>query len=384
MLQLLKQKWNYAEITIYLLFASVGIVYFSKAISNIVFGLAIFIFIVGLFKKEIKLNIKKEIKYKYLLIIIPFLLTVISTLISDNISKGFEFIWLRLPVLIAPFLVLFVSYSKKSIEQSMRLFIALTVVATLISLIKAVVIYTTETTFLNPEFAKDITPIQHPYFGIFLLIALVMLIKYRLFVNKFFVKISSIILILGILITTSRMVYLLAMLFFIIEFGKQFTVKKKIVLASVLLLLLMFLVNTNEKLHNKVYNTFDYWKSPRVWVWENSYRLVINSDKKVVGIGIGDYFNKKRYLVNFKRTHKGTVGYSTHNQYIEFIITNGLFGLLFIGSMVFLFFKVDSKKRIIFIIVALFAFTESILSRQFGVQLYALFVPFALYNTKDA
>lgn len=383
MLQLLKQKWNYAEITIRLLFASIGIVYFSKAFSNIVFGLAILIFIIGSLKNEIKLSKKTVIKHQYLLVIVPFLLTVLSALISDNISKGFEYVWLRLPVLITPFIILFVSYSKKGIEQSMKFFIILSLLASCFSLYHAVEMFIRIKVFLNPDFVKFITPIQHPYFGIYLLVALVMLIKYRLFKNILIARINIIILVLGILITTSRMVYLLTILFFFIEFGNRFSLRNKIIMVIIMLFSLILLVNTNKKLHNKVYNTFDYWKSPRIWAWENSYRVFINSKNPIIGIGIGDYFNKKQYLINFKRTHKGTVGYNTHNQYIEFVITNGFFGFFFVGSMMFLFFRVDSEKRIIFIIVALFAFTESILSRQFGVQLYALLIPFSFYKITD-
>ena len=372
---------NYPRLLISLLFLYLGTVYFSFAISNILVGVLVFVFVLGLINKQITVDFSKKKKLYYLLIITPFILTLFSVLLSDNLAKAIEYIWLRYPMPIIPFIALAVIDKRKDLLDGMLVFILLSLLATLVSLYNAVDIYIDNGTILNPDFTKDITLIQHPYFGVYQLVALVLVVKLDPLKSKNLRKLVIAFLVIGIILSTSRIVYLLFLGLLIFEIIANFSTLKRLLLIGVLLISFISLTNLNEKIHNKVYNTFEYWKSPRMWLWHNSYKVIINADNPVLGIGIGDYYEKTLPPKVFKHTEKGTWGYNPHNQYLEFVITNGVFSVFFVLSMGYLLYfirKKDKASIYIFVIIASFAFTESIFNRLFGIELYSVFIPVIL------
>ena len=169
----------YSETIILLLFLYLGVVYFSIALSNILLGLAISVFVFGILFKKINLNFNKHNWCLYAFITIPFILTLLSVIYSQNIDKGLKYLWLRLPILIIPFMGLFMEVKKKSIEKGLKIFLGLTVIASLITIYNAVR-YIDEDILFKPAFTAFITIIQHPYCGVGVLIALLSIIEFKL------------------------------------------------------------------------------------------------------------------------------------------------------------------------------------------------------------
>ena len=375
---------TYSNVIITLLFIYLGIVYFSIAISNIAMGLGILAFIIGVSIKKLDFSFDKQQIINYTLIIVPFILTIISVLLSENTMVGMEYIWLRLPILLIPFIILTnnkVEY--KDLKKGVFIFVLLTMLASLVCLYNAFELFFDKGEFLDPSSASNITLIQHPYFGIFNLLAILLLIEFKLYRNK--IQLITIISILGIgvILSTSRLVYLFSLSIILIYSFRKLSTRWAIIVILATISISSTAISLNDNIRYKITRTWDYDNSPRLWLWNNTYKVIKNSKHPLLGTGIGDFYSEQKDPYYFRESKNGTMGYNPHNQYLEFILTNGIFGLLFIISMLILLYRIKNysiELKMIFVLIMLFAFTESIFNRQYGVQLYSVFIPMLLVN----
>ncbi len=378
MKNILSKNINFELLIIVFLFLYIGLIYFSIAISNILLGIGVFLFLLAWIKDEIQLDFKKSNIVLFLLLIIPFLLTIITVLHSEDLANGMRSIRLRLPVLIIPFILIFININDKTIKKGITVFTILTFIATLYTLFEASK-FINEGILFQPDFTFFITPIQHPYFGIYLLIAFVSLIEFKLIKNKTLKYIVLFLFIIGIVISTSRLAYILLFLLLIFYSVKNVSKKKSILFLIALTVFSVLFVSTNKNLQLKFKTTFDYQNSPRLKLWDNAIKVLNNSENKLFGIGVGDYYKTKEDPYFFKENSGGLYGYDPHSQFFEFYITTGYTGIIFM--LIFLLFGIFKIKgqnryaRIIFLIILTFSLTESILNRQYGVQLYSIFIP---------
>ena len=116
-------------------------------------------------------------------LIIPFILTLISVLHSEDLINGMRSIRLRIPVPVIAFILTFMRIKDVTIKKGIYIFSILTLAATLFTLVRALK-FVDEGILLQPDFTFFITPIQHPYFGIYLLIALVSVIEFKMVDHK--------------------------------------------------------------------------------------------------------------------------------------------------------------------------------------------------------
>jgi len=369
---------NFEQLVIIFLFQYIGFIYFSIALSNIFLGIAIFTFLLGWFAKGINLNFSKNNILLFIILIIPLLLTVTSVLHSEDMANGTRSIRLRTSVLLVSFILAFTAFNYKIIKTGLYVFSSLSLIATVLTLLKATT-FLGKGIILDPDFTFFITPIQHPYFGIYLLIALVSVIEFNLIRIKFLRIVTLIIFVSGIIISTSRLAYIL--LFFIIIYYSLINLPKKhaiLILVTIAIFSGLF-ISVNEGIQQKFKHTFEYDNSPRLKLWNNAIKVLNNSDNKLLGIGTGDYYKTKQDPYFFKENSTGLYGYDPHSQVFDFFITTGYFGLIvLIGYFLIQVKWILYQNRfavIIFIIISAFAMTESILNRQFGVQLYSIFIP---------
>ena len=380
------QNSSYSGSIIFALFSYIGIVYFSMAISNMAMGLAILLFIIGVINKRIDIRFNKELIVNYLLVSTPFLLTVVSVALSDNKGSGLEYLWLRLPILLVPIVVVFGKYSYSNLKSGAFLFVLLTLIASLLSLYNAIDLYINQGIILNSSFSEFVTLIQHPYFGIFNLVAVVLLIELKIYKNKIQLIPMLLIISIGVLLSTSRLAYLLGIFIITIYSFKNLSKRWAIMVVFFVMAIGSLVVVSNKSIRNKITRTIEYDNSPRLWLWNNTYKVIRNSDTPLLGTGIGDFYSEQKDSYYFRESEKGTMGYNPHNQYLEFVLTNGIMGLLFLVSMLIMLFRIRHYANgniYIFIIIALFAFTESIFNRQYGIQLYSVFIPILLINNEQ-
>jgi len=378
MVKIALKQFNYTNSVLGLLFLYLGMIYFSIAVSNIFLGIGILIFILGVFTKKIALKFNRNNWYLYGLLTIPFFLTLVSVLNSIYIEKGMKILWLRLPILTIPFVLVFMKLPNKGIKTGIKIFVALTLIACLKTFYNAIR-YSNEDVLFKTDFTFFITPIQHPYFGILVLLALISIIEFNLIKNKTVKIIVYMLIAIAIALSTSRLVYIL----FFIVIGyfilKKMSRKRAILFGGLLCLFSIIFITSNKSIRNKFKTSYNYNNSPRLKLWNNAYKVTISNNNLIFGMGIGDYYHNKKEVYFFKESHKGTLGYNPHSQMVEFFVTNGLFGiflLLISGSIGVKYIRKQNNFSIlVFGVIIAFSFTESILARQYGVQLYSIFMP---------
>lgn len=125
----------------------------------------------------------------------------------------------------------------------------------------------------------------------------------------------------------------------------------------------------------------------RLALWENSFELI--KESPVFGYGIGD--NQELFARQMESkgyhilAHKKT---NCHNQYLQILLSIGLFGLSFFAlSILWLFsFFYKNKVHLGLAVVLLFLMVfiyESFLERQNGVITYALFISLLVFRVED-
>jgi len=375
-----------SELILGLVFLYFSFVYLFYAYSNITLVVLSAIFIVILvFRKEKLVPIRAFYK-DYLLVIIPIILTLSLFLNSQNAMLVLEHVWHKIPIVIVPFIVLSVFKSKEQLKKVTGIFILFSIVAFFITLYRY---FELNPDFFNlgTEIPKKATLIQHPYFGIYQLVALLFLIEfYKVGVNKLLFYLLFTVFSLGVLLSTSRLSYILYLLIILFYIFKFLSKRNAIILTVLIVGIFTIFVSTNNALQYKFSRSLEYKTSPRLTLWNNSYLILKNSKNPIIGAGI-DYYKEgvkdpywlRGYVQDPDYNHKGLIGYSSHNQYIEFLLLNGILGIFYILLMLYTIFKACRTKDIFIISLSLimlaFSFTDSILHRQYGIILYAVLMP---------
>jgi len=312
-------------------------------------------------------------------------LTILSVLNSDNVDSGIWYLSLRLPMVVVPLLVLPLILKKEHISSALKIYVWFCLAASFSTLYNAIK-YFNEGLLFKTDFTHFITVIQHPYFGIYLLVSITSILEYGLFKNKYLRMAILLTLSISIALSTSRIVYVLYLIILGVYFFKKLP-KIKFVLGILFMGLVatVFLV-TNKGIFYKFKSSIDY-NSPRVMLWANSLEVVRASDSYFLGIGIGDYYADKKdpyFAEGYGELTFGEYGYNPHSQPVEFFITNGILGVvILLISLFFLLSKIKTQNsfaQLIFISIAAFSLTECIFNRQYGVQLYSVLLPMIMMN----
>ena len=384
---------NFHTVVIALLLFYFSFNYLPSAYSNIALIVAAGIFLIGVFSKNIKLNWSKQYVFYYLLMTIPLLLTLISIANSNTMEPGWHYIKLRLPVLFIPFIFLNSFESKEQLMKSVPIFLGFSLFALFVTIYRLIEIDPVSFYLLNTDCTPQATIIQHPYFGILQLVAFVFTLEYLRSIksNKGIYYVLLLLFTLGVVVSTSRICYILYAIILTIYLIKFISRKKTIFILIVMVAGLTMVIATSEAIQYKFSRSINLETSPRLRLWNNAYMVLKNSDTPIIGVGIGDYYKEKGdpywlrgYVnkLNEKNQYKGLYGFNPHNQYLEFILLNGVFGLLFLimmGYLVFITFKRNEFLSLsLILVVALFTLTESTLNRQYGVVLYSFLLSIIL------
>ncbi len=124
----------------------------------------------------------------------------------------------------------------------------------------------------------------------------------------------------------------------------------------------------------------------RYFRWKEIGKVFLDNGNILIGNGSGDIY--EIYLQAYANggfDQALTENYNAHNQYLEFLIGNGLLGLT-VYLLVLVHFAIKTRLRdsalAFFILIVIFSFTESVLVRGKGVMFFAFFYPlFIKYYT---
>ena len=188
----------------------------------------------------------------------------------------------------------------------------------------------------------------------------------------------------------SSMVAMLAFLLVIIVSALQNRSRKKGILIGLFVVGLIVLSVKFDYLGNKfsgLVNGRGNIKVERIQRWDFIIREFKKEGKLILGVGSGDteeIYTRAYINGNFKTAL--IEGYNAHNQFVEFLVSNGFFGLLvFVWGLLFFALKTKLKGEALsfFITIVLLSFIESFLCRAKGVFIFSFFISFFLLMYSD-
>lgn len=347
-----------------------------------------------------------------------FLIYCLSLLYSENLEEGSRSITAKIPLLVFPLMTSMLQFSEKLLYKLMRVFPVLLTLFFLVCLIGQ---------FIESQAANDPSllysdnlgsafGIQAVYAGLFINLALVMMLFGILDKNKVSGKEKLLFLSLSLFLfgihflLISRLAMLLGMLILAVYFlkmGLQKQNKKVAVIILLFMTTLPFLAYfSSQKIQNRfksIFTTeFQYdnpnpinhfnaeqkegnWNSftARLATWSCAWEVFKKAP--ILGQGVGDHFDQlmleyqeKNYVLGLKE------GYNTHNQYLDALLATGIIGfialLFYFGYPIFIGFQHKEWLWImLFLVLALSAFTENILNRSQGIVIIAI-LPIFLTN----
>lgn len=375
-------KKNVSEILIILVFTYFSFAYLPFAFSNItIILLTVFFIIYGLLNKE--KVFKREHLFTYLLFSIP-ILTVFSFVVNtQDHNRLLSELLQKLPTIIIPVVVLYSLYNKKQLKKAAGFFVLFSLFFVFVALFKLLGLYLTDVQFDRYTF-QNATVIQHLYFGIYQIVALLFLVEfYSDSLNKYLFYFAISLLSIGVFISTSRISYILFALIVSLYVFRLFPVRKAVLSMFILIGISVSMIFTIPQLKQKFNQSFNTKTSPRLIIWKNSYLFLKNSDNPILGVGLDYYKNGSTGTYWLKgmakqKSYKGIEGFNSHNQFFEFILLGGVFGLLFVFFMFYTLYRTILTKDIFIIslilLLILFSSVENILDRQWGVILYSVLI----------
>lgn len=378
-----------------LLFIYPAVMFLPFAYSNLILGIIISLYLWLLISKKVDFTeFKRNYKW-YLIIIIPWILTLISALHSSNMLRGFEFVYKRLPILIYPFIFITVYPDNNAKQWGFKTIIFSTLLSIIYSWFKFISLFPQTFLHFNHTEVQQSTIIQHPYLGMMSLLSAVLLFYLADFkkIPKYLIFSITTILISGIVLSTSRLAILLMVVIGLYLILKKLNYKYRWLISMLFVSGILTLI-TQTSVYQKFKNELTFEKSPRLLLWNNALQLTKNNES-LLGVGIGDYYTKKidsfwflGEYEKYKHNFGGLYGYECHNLYIENILLTGIFGLFFIAGIFFSFISVLKQKNelnlILFILLSAFMFTETLILRQWGIIFYVFLMSLIVYKKNDS
>ena len=411
----LVKRINTQSIDNYMIYAIVATIPLTVSLGNIAIIIA-FIYAI-LTSKNRFLNQSK--KY-HLVLILPFVyyfIILLSAAHSNNIIIGLKLVDKSLFFLLIPIILVCLS-ENINFKKLLLIFAKSTFGATGILVLYSVFMYLTT---LNSDnlFFHNFTRLfdLHPvYFSINLALSVFILTKHnRTGKDKSSLNIVMIIvLIIGIILSASKIVILLFSIIYFIQLNKIFNQRHKKYTFIPLFIIVIIVLFTLPKLKNRFIEGFEFnlsfapttdVASSKVFNYEDKHLISdleiryifgsigvfhsIKDNKILFGYGVGDtqdYLDL--YYMQYGLAPNWYEGYNVHNQYVQILISTGIFSLLFFLYYILLNLKMSFKYMnslgIVFLTLILCVFfVESMLMRNKGIVLFVFFTSlFLIQNLK--
>lgn len=221
-------------------------------------------------------------------------------------------------------------------------------------------------------------PIYFAYYLIFMISASLYSLYYHIEEGNNLVRYGVVLFLFLILILTCGQTAFVSILFvfsfFILKFFSEETNREKKIVTSFIALMLfcMFFITNFEK-GDRALPLNDSWE--RAVLWESAVSAM---SSPFLGVGTGDY---KIALNEYYTTHNlsqfASESYNAHNQFIQILFSNGIFGVLALSFMLARPLYLAMEKKHILAILCVFPFliygmTEVFLGRYQGVVFFTL------------
>jgi O-antigen ligase len=336
---------------------------------------------------------KKKINTIFFINSSMFLVIFLGLFYSEDIDYGFKYLIRIIPFIVFPVCFLLLQknkfiFSEKTLNTGKLLFY----LSTLFFFLSIFMFfygkgYVTENYFLN--YSHRITSQLgkysiHPiYASIYVAIALIVSVNFIKKKKYLYLFITGDILLLINLILLSRksaILIMLVLLLLYLVFNKTIYFKWKIISLISVIMMSFLVVKFTPDISNRFRDLENIFKNNqqesssnlRINIYKSSI-LAIN-ENPILGYGIGD---SKNILSLFEKKQKFLKGnyYNTHNQFLGYLISNGIVGLSFFLLILFKNFNIAASSSFEHLsILLLFTFMmmiENVLDRQNGIILFS-------------
>ena len=326
---------------------------------------------------------KKKYRFKtnsLLSMIVFFLVVAISLIYSEDIKIGMKEIVKLTPFIMFPIIYILNSNIKtKQLNTILNFYVIGTILAVLYCFVVAIIFFEDYPLALSNGFSYFTKPLKfHPsYFAIYIIFAFSIYVYYynsAVQKQKYTFGAVWIITLLLIVFLKSRAPLIAFMLITVVIIFRK-AKWRVLILATIFIILFIYrhdvlvLISGNR--------TIDVTIDERFNIWINSIEVIKNN--LLLGVGIGDsqiYIDRQYYIGGFGKgiLHR----YNSHNQFLQTLVSNGLFGFLSL-IVVFIAVLVKSIKEKSLLLVNFIICTvilmlfDSVLILQHGVYFFTFF-----------
>jgi O-antigen ligase len=377
----------------YLIYALILSLFFSKAVPNIILAI-LTVFTIIDFKNNTILKTKFTFSSSIILLILLLFLTLKSILFGTisydfKVYKGlFLLFWLA------------IVFKKATNFKTLKLVVLWGINAAILSSVFLISLFYFKhhtLPFSNTAEVNELLILERPYIGFITVLGFFMAIEKAVNANRFkiFWIVNAVLLFLFIVLISARIsiitLFVLSIIY-LLFYAKISWLKKGIFLVS-FVVFFGLLVVTNKNISERFFVKSNLEESlkvasdyePRIVIWNCAYNMTKKSDyNNIIGFkGYNEIANnfldcyantienpsKKEYFLTEK--------FNSHNQFLDFYLIGGLFGLLlFLAFFIKLLIEVRSNFFQMAIVVSflLFFSVENIFYRQFGCYLFGIFI----------
>jgi O-antigen ligase len=380
-------KQNIFEYGTYVL---VLLLFFSKALPNIVLIILSLLFLKDLKFNGFKMTFSSTVILFGLLIYLSFKSLFFANILYDlKVYKGILLLfWLSLLLRKIKDVALF------------KLFILLGINTCILSslFLIGLFFYTNNVLpFANTAEVNHLLLLERPYIGFAAVLGFLLAVEKAILFAKYkwLYLINAIVLILFIVLISARIsiitLFCIAVVYFLFYYKAKWY--QKFLFTTVLILLFGIVIVANKNISERFFiknnieeslkTASDY--EPRIVIWNCANNMTGKKDFSLITGFKGYETVTNNFLDCYATTieNQSKKGYflsekfNSHNQFIDFYLIGGVLGLLlFICFFIKLFYEVKTNFFSVAIVISflLFFFVENIFYRQFGCYLFGIFI----------
>lgn len=316
-----------------------------------------------------------------------FWIAVIGMIYSHNLRGAIHDLILKLPFLLLP-LIIFSSKNIIGFKTVYKYFSFTVLFVSISSIFQALILkYLYETDYMYYQEFSFFTNKHPTYFGLMLVLAFIYFLidvlknKQLNFINL----LALFFLLITLFINANRMSLIIVFLDALFLSWYGFSGQKKWLSVFLLLLLSLGMTQTHF-FQNRILPSFNQKDGDLVKRIRNANLVIKTIQNQNFLIGRGTESNRDDLYQRYKQAGAKIAykeKYNAHNQFLETTLDFGFLGLLvLLIFMGYHLYRIIKHKQIAFLVIYLsivaFMFTESILERQVGIILFALFLSLIL------
>ncbi len=370
-------------------------IFFSMAIPNLILPILFVLFVI----KESGFSSKIKV---LIFPILFFLYFLVSLILKKNFFEDKHIIINILLLIFLMFLALGIT-DKKLVKKA---FVFGLVLSGLIVIAKIIIhyIHVGSIVFGNNETVNELLWMERPYLGFANVIAFIFAVELKKnSKTKWLFNLIILFIVFFLILIVARLALLTLVMIslFTIFKNKRITLKRGVVYAGILIVILLSLFRFGNSFKERFYvksswsESYDHFlfQEPRVVIWKCAIKIANDRQFDLIFGNAGFDYNRQKLVSCYgsdiknlsKRDYYISERFNTHNQFFDVFLSGGLIGI-FLFAMIFISMFYNSKRdgtsiAVIFSFV-LFCFVENLIWRQWGIYYLGILLPLLINRKK--